>query len=256
MLVWICTIGAVLCLVYFLVILLYSGIGTSFAVIWLLLGAFLGATAFSCRYYQKYPEKLILWVPVSMVTLCASGVLVILIVQILMFGQIPVTAEPGLDYVIVLGAGIREDDISNTLRLRLNKAAEYARENPDTVLVLSGGQGRDEPGTEAAAMQAYLLKQGVPGRQLLLEERSASTTENIAYSKILLARQQQPNPARPLRIGLLTSNFHLYRAEMIARKQGFGRVYRIAAESDRVLFIHYCLRDCAAILKDRLVGNI
>lgn len=256
MLVWICTIGSVICLVYFLVIFMYSGIGTSFAVIWLLMGAFFGATAFSCRYYQKYPEKLMLWVPVSMVTLCASGVLVLLVVQILMFGKIPLTAEPGLDYVIVLGAGIHKDDISNTLRLRLEKAAEYARENPETVLVLSGGQGKNEPGTEAAAMQDYLIKLGVPEKQLRLEERSASTTENIAYSKILLEQEQKQNQSRPLRIGLLTSNFHLYRAEMIARKQGFGRIYKIAAESDRVLFIHYCLRDCAAILKDRLVGNI
>jgi len=254
MLVWICTIGSVICLVYFLVILIYSGIGTSFAVIWLLLGAFFGAVAFGCRSYQKYPEKLMLWVPVSSVTLCATGVLVLLVVQILMFGQIPLTAEPGLDYVIVLGAGVHKDDISNTLRLRLEKAAEYARENPETVLVLSGGQGKDEPGTEAAAMQAYLIKLGVPDKQLRLEERSASTTENIAYSKILL--EQGQNQTRPLRIGLLTSNFHLYRAEMIARKQGISRVYKIAAESDRVLFIHYCLRDCAAILKDRLVGNI
>lgn len=255
MLVWICTVGAVICLVYFLVILLYSGIGTSFAVIWLLLAAFFGATAMSCRYYQKYPEKLMLWVPVSMVTLCASGILVVLVVQILMFGRISLTAEAGLDYVIVLGAGIRRDGgLSNTLRLRLDKAAEYALENPETIMVLSGGQGEDEPETEAAAMQAYLLELGVPKQQLMLEERSANTAENIAYSRLLL--EQEQNRTGALKIGLLTSNFHLYRAQMIAQKQGLGRIYGIAAEADRVLFIHYCLRDCAAILKDRLVGNI
>ncbi|MGL5436811.1 MAG: YdcF family protein [Lachnospiraceae bacterium] len=254
MLTWICAIGAVLCLLYFLVIVFYSGIGTSFAVVWLLLGLLLGATASGFRYYQKYPGKLVLWVPVSLVTLCASGVLILLVVQILMFGQIPVTAEPGLDYVIVLGAGIRKDGMSNTLKLRLDKAAEYALENPETILVLSGGQGDGEPETEAAAMQTYLLDLGVPRRQLLLEDRSTNTTENIAYSRILV--DQRYNKSRPVRVGLLTSNFHLYRAGMIARKQGFATVYGIAAESDRVLFVHYCIRDCAAILKDRLVGNI
>ncbi len=254
MLTWICAIGAVLCLLYFIVIVFYSGIGTSFAVIWLLLGLFFGATAFGFRYYQKYPEKLVLWVPVSLVTLCASGVLILLVVQILMFGRVPVTAEPGLDYVIVLGARVHEDRLSNTLRLRLDKAAEYAKENPETIMVLSGGQGEDEPMTEAAAMETYLLEQGVQKRQLLREERSTNTTENIAYSKILVAEQH--TKSRPARVGLLTSNFHLFRAGMIAAKQGLDDVYGIAAESDKVLFIHYCIRDCVAILKDRLVGNI
>lgn len=254
MLTWICAIGAVLCLLYFIIIIVYSGIGTSFAIVWLLLAAFFGATGYGFRYYQKYPEKLVLWVPVSLVTLCASGILILLVVQVLMFGRVPVTAEPNLDYVIVLGAGIRNDGISNTLRLRLDKAAEYALQNPETILVLSGGQGSDEPETEARAMQTYLLSHSVPAEQLMLEERSANTAENIAYSKLLL--EQQYTKSRPMRVGLLTSNFHLFRAGKIAGKQGLSGVYPIAAESDRVLFIHYCVRDCVAILKDRIVGNI
>lgn len=254
MLTWICTIAAVLCLLYFIVIVGYSGIGTSFAVVWILLTLFFAATGLGFRYYQKYPEKLVLWVPVSLVTLCASGVLILLVVQILMFGRTPVTAEPELDYVIVLGAGIRREGISNTLKLRLDKAAEYALENPETILVLSGGQGDNEPEPEAAAMETYLLAAGVPKWQLVREDRSENTTENIAYSKILI--DQLHSRSRPPRIGLVTSNFHLYRASLIARKQGLGEVYGIAAESDRILFVHYCIRDCAAILKDRLVGNI
>lgn len=248
-------IGAIACLSYFLIILLYSGIGTSFAVIWLLLGLFLGVTACGLRGYQKYPDKVMLWIPVSLVTLCASGLVIVLIVQILIFGMVPVTAEPNLDYVIVLGAGVRKDGLSTTLRLRLDKAAEYALENPETILVLSGGMGAGEPEAEATAMQTYLVERGIAKERLLLEERSTSTTENIAYSKVLL-QQKQSGQQDSARIGVLTSNFHLYRAVKIAQKQGIGQLYGIASESDRVLFVHYCFRDCIAILKDRLAGNL
>ena len=71
------------------------------------------------------------------------------LLQIMMFGRIPAVADPDLDYLIVLGAQVKKDGPSRTLRLRLDKAAEYARQNPETILVLSGGQGRDELVSEA-----------------------------------------------------------------------------------------------------------
>ena len=154
--------------------------------------------------------------------------------------------------MIVLGASVRTDGPSKTLALRLDKAAEYAAQNPDTVLVLSGGQGADEPSTEAAAMRDYLLEKGVPQEQMLLEERSRSTAENIAYSRELIRSQARASQ----RTGILTSNFHLLRARLIASRQGLSQVSGIAAESDRVLFVHFCLRESLAILKDRLMGNL
>lgn len=271
MLTWVLAAGAVLCLLYYLVIILYSGIGTSFAFIWLLMGVFLGLSAAGVRGCQRYPDRLALWVPVSLVTLCASGVVIMIIVQMMILGTVPVTAAQNLDYVIVLGASVKEDGISKTLKLRLDKAAEYAFQNPDTVLVLSGGQGAGEPETEAAAMQAYLRQCGVPEKQILLEDRSRNTTENIAYSRLLIEAQKPrvreflplvPKVEagevlqQPVSVGLLTSNFHLYRTMKIAEKQGIEGLQGIAAESDRILFVHFCLRDCLAILKDRLVGNL
>jgi len=273
MLTWVLAAGAVLCLLYYLVIIIYSGIGTSFAVIWLLMGAFLGLSAAGVRCYQRWPDRLALWVPVSLVTLCASGMVIMIIVQMMILGTVPETAEQNLDYVIVLGAAVKKDGISKTLKLRLDKAAEYAFQNPDTVLVLSGGQGVSEPETEAMVMQAYLLQCGVPEKQILLEDRSRNTTENIAYSRHLIETQKpKPQPRQFLppmpnaavveseqqsaKVGMLTSNFHLYRTMKIAEKQGMEGLQGIAAESDRILFVHFCFRDCFAILKDRLVGNL
>ena len=83
MLIWVFTAAAVLCLVYYGVIVLYAGFGTSFAVLWLLIGGFFGATAAGIHFYQKYPERVPLWLPVSFVTLCASGLMIVLVTQIL-----------------------------------------------------------------------------------------------------------------------------------------------------------------------------
>ena len=65
-----------------------------------------------------------------------------------------------------------------------------------------------------------------------------------------------PVPARQPRIGIITSNFHLCRAGMIAKKQDYGTVYGIASEADKVLLVHFSLRDGIALLKDRLMGNL
>ena len=161
MLIWVFTAAAVLCLVYYGVIVLYAGFGTSFAVLWLLIGGFF--RGYGCRdpLLPEISGAHAALAPCSFVTLCASGLMIILVTQILIFGRIPATAEPSLDYVIVLGAKVKPDgSISKTLKLRLDKALEYAEENPETMLVLSGAKGDAEPCSEAEAMEAYLLGQG------------------------------------------------------------------------------------------------
>lgn len=290
MLIWVFTAAAVLCLVYYGVIVLYAGFGTSFAVLWLLIGGFFGATAAGIHFYQKYPERVPLWLPVSFVTLCASGLMIVLVTQILIFGRIPAAAEPSLDYVIVLGAKVKPDgSLSKTLKLRLDKALEYMKENPETMLVLSGAKVDAEPCSEADAMETYLLGQGADPDHLLKEEQSFSTVENLAYSRVMIEKRENlleqerkaeadrllraqgeiegvpetgapanntPVLARQPRVGIITSNFHLCRAAMIAKKQDYGTVYGIASEADKVLLVHFSLRDGIALLKDRLMGNL
>lgn len=61
---------------------------------------------------------------------------------------------------------------------------------------------------------------------------------------------------RPVQVGILTSNFHIFRARMIAEKWGIPKVYGIPSKSDPILFPHLCVRECLAIIKDRLMGNM
>ncbi len=266
---------AVICMAYFIIIVLYAGIGTSFAFIWVFFAALCVFLVYGKWYYERNLERIPRWVPVSIVTTCIAGVTAAAIICLMVFLGAAEPAHPGLDYVIVLGARVKGASVSSSLKMRLDKAIEYAQRNPDTMLVLSGGRGPGEQISEAEAMRDYLVYNGVRPDRLLLEERSASTVENIAYSKSVIDRyrwhKKETRPPmgavggsrefvmaedRPLEVGVLTSSFHVFRAKMIAKKWGFQNVYGIAARSDPVLFVHLCIRECASVVKDRLFGNM
>ena len=253
---------AIICTAYFMVIVFYAGMGTSFAFIWLFFAALCVFLVYGKWYYRKNMDRIPQWVPVSIVTTCIAGVVIMAALCIMVFMGAAASEERDLDYVIVLGARVKEHTVSNSLKKRLDKAIEYAEKNPETYLVLSGGKGPDEPVSEAQAMYQYLVYNGVRPSQLLLEEHSVSTVENLAYSKIIIDSHREPKGGdliaadKPLDVGVLTSNFHVYRACMIAKKWGFENVYGISAQSDPVLFIHLCVRECASIVKDRIMGNM
>ncbi len=271
---WAAGIGAGFCLAYYILIVIYAGFSVSFSWFWLLAAGLLGALSWGSRYCRLHPKQLPLWLPVSVMTLFAASAAVLCAVSVFVFLGAATPDTPGLDYVIVLGAQVRSDGISNSLKQRLDKALEYNQESPGTVFILSGGQGKDEPETEAQAMYDYLSRGGIPVSRLVMESASRSTVENIAYSSVVIDRIENgkklpprraddvsPGPylqveEKPVRIGILTSSFHVYRATKIAKKRGMENVCGIAAHSDALLFLHLCVRECAAILKDRLMGNM
>lgn len=275
MLTWIGCAGAVICLAYYVIIVVYAGFTVSFSGFWLVMAILLGAVSWGSRYGRIHPGKLPLWAPVSAVTFAAAALVIFCVVEILIFLGAASADAPGLDYVVVLGAKVQQQGISNSLRKRLNKAIQYSRENPGTVFILSGGQGKDEPMPESQAMYDYLVYNGVPKNRLVMESISVSTVENLAYSKVIIDRLEQekqetsgnkkvpmiPGPfleveEKPVEIGVLTSSYHVFRASKIAEKWGYGHVHGISAKSDMVLFPHLCVRECVAVLKDRLMGNM
>jgi uncharacterized SAM-binding protein YcdF (DUF218 family) len=152
-------------------------------------------------------------------------------------------ADPGMDYIIVLGAQVKEDGPSVVLKYRLDAAYDYMTENPDTMCIVSGGQGVNEPFSEAEGMKEYLLKNGIDRSRIILEDKSTSTAENFKYSKVLL---KQPYDS----VGIVTNNFHMFRAIHIAKAQGLKNVCGIAAPSNTIYLPNNVLRECLGILKD------
>lgn len=136
------------------------------------------------------------------------------------------------------------------LRKRLDCAKAYAEENPDTIFFLSGGQGSGEDITEAEAMYRYLTEKGVDGDRLILEDRSTSTKENLEFCS-------QIQDIKDKKVGVLSNNFHVYRAGLMAEKLGYQHVARVPAPSDDVMQVHYVVReDFCCWRKAKLRGNI
>lgn len=151
----------------------------------------------------------------------------------------------GADYAVVLGAGVNGTTPSASLSARLRAAEEYARSNPDTILILSGGQGGGESITEAQCMYNWLTNRGIDADRLILEERSGSTEENLAFSaEIIFGRE----PDFDGRICVVTESYHLCRAKLYAHRAGLERVVGQGAYTGLpVLTGIYYLRECVAL---------
>ena len=121
------------------------------------------------------------------------------------------------DYVIIHGAGLIDGNkVSKLLADRIDKAIDVYNKDPSpTILIPSGGRGKDELIPEAAAMAAYLRDKGIPEEKIIMEDRSATTLENLQFSKeIIDGREGRKYTA------LVTSNYHVYRALRYCRKIG------------------------------------
>lgn len=98
-------------------------------------------------------------------------------------------------------------------------------------------------------MRRYLTERGIPKERLILEETSTSTKENLEFSDALTGCGKK-------RTGILSNNFHVYRAVLLAQKLGYEHAEGIAAASDPLMQVHYVVREAAALLKEKLMGNI
>ena len=119
------------------------------------------------------------------------------------------------DYVIIHGCGLlRGREVSKLLADRIDKAIEVYHKDPTPpILIPSGGKGDDEEISEAEAMEAYLIEHGIPSRQIIKEDKSMTTRENLLFSKKII-RERGGSPY----VALVTSNYHVYRALNLCEK--------------------------------------
>ena len=221
------------------------GSGTFFFVIWFVIGGFFGLLALLTgrHLWHLIPRGLL----IALGCILAVGVLFLAMVEARIIGGFGAEGEPGLPYIIVLGAQVHEDGPSVVLEYRLDKAAEYLKSNPETVCIVSGGQGVNEPFSEAQGMKDYLIKKGIGEERILMEDQSLNTVQNIRNSMALL-------PEGTAKAGIVTNNFHVCRAVSIARRQGLSDAVGIAASSTLTYLPHNMLREFFGIIKDTLTG--
>ncbi|MBR0509176.1 MAG: YdcF family protein [Clostridia bacterium] len=151
--------------------------------------------------------------------------------------------------MVVLGALVRPGPVpSKTLRSRIDAAEKYLNENPDCLCVLSGGQGPDEEISEAECMYRELTARGVSPDRLLIEDRSTSTEENLAFSAKLLRER-----GRGKTVFIVTSEYHQYRAKLLARKEGLTAC-AVSARTSLNILPTYVLREILGIVYTKVKG--
>ena len=138
------------------------------------------------------------------------------------------TDESEADCIIILGAGLRNGTPSLILRRRLNAAIEYLRDRDDIPVIVTGGLGRGQSVTEADAMFRYLSERGVDEGLIWKEEASTSTRENLAFALDIM--EENGLDTGNTKVAVVSSEFHLYRAKLIAAKQGID-AFGIAAQT-------------------------
>ena len=228
------------------IMILQVGSGTKFWLIWEAIGAFFFIwTLLLHKGFFTSHKKIGL---IFQILLLIAAVFFIMLCSMIA-GEFTAKGEQNLDYIIVLGAQVRENGPSVVLKYRLDEAIEYLNENPDTTCIVSGGQGVNEPFSEAEGMADYLMKNGIEKRRILLEDQSTNTAENIRNSKALME-------GADCGVGVVTNNFHVFRAVRIAKAQGLRRVFGIAARSNILYLPNNVLRECCGILKDWVYQNI
>lgn len=225
-----------------------NGFGTYFFLIWGGIGAAclgLGALVGNRKLMAAIPKP----VKVAVGALVCAGAVTFCAVEGMILSEYGASAAPGADYCIVLGAQWKPSGPSAVLRKRLDKAVEYLKANPDTKVIVSGGKGANEPMAEAEGMYGYLVQAGIEEERILVEDKSRSTYENLVYSGGLLDKEND-------RVVIVTNNFHVFRALGIARKQNYGKVEGLAADSVLGMGPNNLLREFLGVLKDFAVGNL
>ncbi|HEX7333829.1 MAG TPA: YdcF family protein [Pyrinomonadaceae bacterium] len=123
----------------------------------------------------------------------AETVLVILSAIVLVAGVLTwrvysfgrTTSDGPADAAVVLGAAVWTKDPSPVFRERINHAINLYRNGRVRKLIFTGGQGNPGEPTEAAAARNYALQSGLPASDILIEDKSHTTYENILNAKQL-----------------------------------------------------------------------
>ncbi|MDR7073432.1 YdcF family protein [Fictibacillus barbaricus] len=173
------------------------------------------------KLFQKYKKTTAI---IITLTVLFAGTLETLI--LLSANTDPDKVSGKIDTVLILGGGTKNNRPGAVLKGRLDKALDYAEDHKDLHFIVSGGLGFRKTESEGAIMKSYLVKHGVDPERVKIEGKATSTYENLLYSEPLI------NPGANVLI--VTSDFHLFRTKMIAKRlgvdaEGLGSPIRISS---------------------------
>lgn len=176
-------------------------------------------TIYQFNFSASNDKLLIIYTYVTTLYFYFLGLFLATALYSLIYMWLPIRYTP--DYIIVLGSGLIGDKVPPLLASRLDKAVQqYEKYGRKPLFITSGGQGHDEKLAEAVAMKKYIIaKYNIPEENILVEDQSTTTFENLTFSKkIIDARIKKAQGI------IVTNNFHVLRAGIYSRRVGLKAV--------------------------------
>jgi len=199
----------------------------------------------------KFPVPAKLAIRIFTILLCI-GLLIVGTTECLVIKASFGSPREQVDYIVVLGAKVRVTGPSASLWDRIYAAADYLHTHPDTIAIVSGGMGSDEPVTEASAMFEELVGLGVDPDRIWMEDKATSTWENLHFTLDLI---EEKTGQRPEKLGVLSSEYHLFRASLFAKACDVDFV-GIPAKTSRVSQkVNHFMREVAGVWHYILLGE-
>lgn len=208
----------------------------------LLTGVLLIAVPIGLAALQSaFPPLAVVTAAVTLVAGYVAFVFASYLVYSLIYSNLPPRRRP--EYVVILGSGLIGSEVPPLLAARLDAAVRLFQGSHGArirALIPSGGQGSDELTAEGTAMALYLKGKGVPDDRILVEDKAATTMENLAFSRELMHSPDSP-------VTVVTSSYHVFRAAMFTRRAGL-RAHVTGAKTAGYFVPSAFLREFIAIL--------
>ena len=225
----------------------------SFTHIWSALGAYL---IFLGIYRIKTGHSFWLvwkkWIKITFVSLCSFAAVIAFINLIFILNPEMVSVNETAETVILLGGGIdKNGKLPKSVMTRVNKAAEYLNQHPESICVVTGGTLKWLPYAEAPELKNQLVKKGVSPERILVEDQAKDTIQNFQLSCKILSEYKGVSIQEVLETptAVVTSRFHLRRSERLARRIGFTNIKGIGAACPAVYVLHSYVREICAYVK-------
>ena len=164
--------------------------------------------------------------------------LALLIPAGLIIGGMDGSGESTGEILIVLGTTVNGTEPSPMLKQRLDAAVDYLNAHPDSACIVTGGKGDEVNLSEAECMYNYLTAAGIDPSRITMEDRATTTVENLRNVRTMLDTNE---------VTILSSDFHLYRAGLIARDAGLTATLLPAKTEPFSLLAPWFLREIFAL---------
>ncbi len=159
-----------------------------------------------------------------LIIICIATMFAIILIPIIIFvslmfmvmlsfdGSASFPAECG----IVFGAAVHRDSTAGPgILRRVGAASDLYKEGQLKRLYLTGGMGSPfQEKSEAEVMKEIAIGQGIDPADIILEEESTSTWQNLRFTKPLTEDCES--------IVGISDRYHLARISFLAKKQGWG----------------------------------